>query len=99
MEDDISDVVEQVKNEAKVFAKLKHVNIVALKAICLQDPNFCLVMEYCRGGTLNRVLQRYKLMPDVLVDWSQQIAAGMRYLHGENILHRDLKSSNGYLFL
>lgn len=64
-------------------------------------PNMCLVMEYARGGSLNRVLSGRKIRPDVLVDWAIQIARGMDYLHNKapiSLIHRDLKSSNGKIF-
>ena len=63
-----------------------------------QEPNLCLVMEYARGGPLNRVLTGRKIRPSVLVDWAIQIARGMNYLHNGapiSLIHRDLKSSNG----
>ena len=43
--------------------------------------NFSLVMEYARGGALNRILSGRKMRPDVLIDWAIQIARGMAYLH------------------
>lgn len=95
-EDDV--LRENVLQEAKLFWSLKHENIVALKGVCLKPPKLCLVMEFARGGSLNRVLERRKIPPDVLVDWAMQIARGMNYLHNGapiSIIHRDLKSSNG----
>ncbi|XP_050720436.1 mitogen-activated protein kinase kinase kinase 11-like isoform X4 [Eriocheir sinensis] len=95
---DISVTIENVRQEAKLFWPLKHENIVALKGVCLQEPNLCLVMEYARGGSLTRVLQQRKVIgPSVLTDWAIQIARGMNYLHNSapvRIIHRDLKSSN-----
>lgn len=96
-DEDISVTAENVRREAKLFWLLKHPNIVTLKGVCLDEPNFCLVMEYARGGSLNRVLNGRKIPPDVLVDWAIQIARGMNYLHCEapaTLIHRDLKSSN-----
>lgn len=95
---DISVTLENVIKEAKLFCLLKHDNIVSLEGVCLQEPNLCLVLEYCRGGSLNRVLAGRKIRPDVLVDWAIQIARGMDYLHCGapiSLIHRDLKSSNG----
>ncbi|XP_008192286.2 mitogen-activated protein kinase kinase kinase 11 isoform X2 [Tribolium castaneum] len=94
---DISVTLENVVKEAKLFCLLKHENIVSLEGVCLQEPNLCLVLEYCRGGSLNRVLAGRKIRPDVLVDWAIQIARGMDYLHCGapiSLIHRDLKSSN-----
>uniref|UniRef100_A0A673THU3 Mitogen-activated protein kinase kinase kinase n=1 Tax=Suricata suricatta TaxID=37032 RepID=A0A673THU3_SURSU len=96
-DEDISQTIENVRQEAKLFAMLKHPNIIALRGVCLKEPNLCLVMEFARGGPLNRVLSGKRIPPDILVNWAVQIARGMNYLHDEAIvpiIHRDLKSSN-----
>ena len=98
----ISVTVENVRQEAKLFWLLNHTNIAALKGVCLRAPNLCLVMEYARGGSLNRVLNGRKIPPDILVDWAIQIARGMLYLHEDApmpLIHRDLKSSNSKYML
>lgn len=93
----MSVMVENVRQEAKLFWLLDHPNIISLKGVCLQEPNLCLVMEFASGGPLNRVLIGRRLRPDVVVDWAIQIAHGMCYLHDGapvSLIHRDLKSSN-----
>ncbi|XP_028037171.1 mitogen-activated protein kinase kinase kinase 9 [Bombyx mandarina] len=95
--EDIEVIKESVLQEARLFWVLQHENIVSLKGVCLEEPNLCLVMEYARGGPLNRVLSGRKIRPDILVDWAIQVAKGMAYLHVGaplSLIHRDLKSSN-----
>uniref|UniRef100_A0A8D9AJB0 mitogen-activated protein kinase kinase kinase n=1 Tax=Cacopsylla melanoneura TaxID=428564 RepID=A0A8D9AJB0_9HEMI len=92
-------ILESVKQEGKLLRLLDHENIISLIAVCLQPPNLCLILEYARGGPLNRVLAQQKLKcsirPDILVNWAIQIARGIHYLHYEaHLIHRDLKSSN-----
>lgn len=93
-------VFRNLMQEAQLYWLFKHENIVSLRGVCVTPPNLCLVMEYARGGPLNRALSGRKIPPDVLVDWAIQIARGMEYLHNNapmSIIHRDLKSSNGML--
>ncbi|XP_029026712.1 mitogen-activated protein kinase kinase kinase 10 [Betta splendens] len=96
-DEDISVTAESVRQEARLFWMLRHPNIIALRGVCLREPNLCLVMEYARGGALNRALAGKKVPPRVLVNWAVQVATGMDYLHNQAfvpIIHRDLKSSN-----
>ncbi|KAK9411786.1 mitogen-activated protein kinase kinase kinase MLK4 [Crotalus adamanteus] len=107
-DEDIMATAENVRQEAKLFSMLKHPNIIELHGVSLQEPNLCLVMEFARGGPLNRALSGTfptasgnhwgrRIPPHILVNWAVQIARGMLYLHEEAIvpiLHRDLKSSN-----
>lgn len=96
-DEDISVTAQNVQNEARLFAMLKHPNIITLKGVCLQEPNLCLIMEYASGGPLSRALAGRRIPPHVLVNWAVQIAQGMLYLHSEAIvpvIHRDLKSNN-----
>ncbi|KAL7855670.1 hypothetical protein AOLI_G00192740 [Acnodon oligacanthus] len=96
-DEDISVTAQNVRNEARLFAMLTHPNIIALKGVCLQEPNLCLIMEYASGGPLSRALAGRRIPPHVLVNWAVQIARGMLYLHNEAIvpvIHRDLKSNN-----
>ncbi|XP_053134236.1 mitogen-activated protein kinase kinase kinase 11 isoform X1 [Hemicordylus capensis] len=96
-DEDISTTAERVRQEARLFAMLQHPNIIALKAVCLQEPNLCLVMEYAAGGPLSRILTGCRIPPHILINWAVQIAHGMQYLHCQAIvpvIHRDLKSNN-----
>jgi serine/threonine protein kinase len=98
LNEDIADVLAGVRQEAKLFWILDHPNIVKLIGVCLDEPNLCLVMEYLRGGSLNRVLSGQHIPPAVICEWAIQIADGMNYLHKKapiSLIHRDLKSSNG----
>ncbi|XP_065214283.1 mitogen-activated protein kinase kinase kinase 11 isoform X2 [Planococcus citri] len=95
--EDVEVAIENVRQEANLFWFLDHENIVHLLGVSLEFPNLCLIMEYCRGGALNRILAGRKIRPDVLLDWAIQIARGMDYLHNRAripVIHRDLKSSN-----
>ena len=97
-DDDIDETLKNVLSEARLFSLLNHKNIIGLIGVCLKKPNLCLVLEYAEGGPLNRCLAGRQLPPPVLVDWAQQIAEGMNYLHtkaSKPLIHRDLKSSNG----
>uniref|UniRef100_A0A3B5LZR8 Mitogen-activated protein kinase kinase kinase 21 n=1 Tax=Xiphophorus couchianus TaxID=32473 RepID=A0A3B5LZR8_9TELE len=96
-DEDINATAASVKQEAKLFSMLQHPNIIKLEGVCMEEPNLCLVMEYARGGTLNRALTGRRIPPHILVNWAVQIARGMLYLHEDavvRIIHRDLKSSN-----
>lgn len=101
-DEDISVTAQNVRQEARLFAMLTHPNIIALKGVCLQEPNLCLIMEYASGGPLSRALAGRRIPPHILVNWAVQIARGMLYLHSEAIvpvIHRDLKSNNSKYFM
>ncbi|KAK7902047.1 hypothetical protein WMY93_018816 [Mugilogobius chulae] len=75
-DEDITATAASVKQEAKLFSMLQHPNIIKLEGVCLEEPNLCLVMEYARGGTLNRALTGRRIPPHILVNWAVQIARG-----------------------
>jgi NIMA (never in mitosis gene a)-related kinase len=60
-------------------------------------------MEYCNRGDLQSLLKKAKeknvisLKEDILWNIFLQILLGLYYLHGKNILHRDLKTANVFL--
>ena len=88
---------EEILKEAKIMLKvrsLKSSYLISLKAICLK-PYYAIAMELMPQGSLHDLLQS-----DCKLPWSirYQIACdvsyGLRDLHDNEIIHRDLKSLN-----
>ncbi|XP_052183976.1 uncharacterized protein LOC127796001 [Diospyros lotus] len=84
--------------EARILGQLRHPRIVVLYGVVADGPvtNLATVTEYMVNGSLKQVLQK----KDRTIDRRKRliiamdVAFGMEYLHGKNIVHFDLKSHN-----
>ncbi|XP_029199657.2 uncharacterized protein LOC114964483 isoform X1 [Acropora millepora] len=87
-------------NEAKVLSKLSlHPNIISYYDSFEVDGTLMIEMEYADGGTLAQYLGKLEKdmeERDILIIFQQMLSA-LKYIHGNNILHRDLKTANIFL--
>ena len=92
-------------NEIRVLASIKSKYIVNYKEAFLEgkDSSLCLVMEYADKGDLSKRIEEQKKRNKYFNErdiWRifVQLVKGLKSLHDLNILHRDIKSSNIFLF-
>jgi serine/threonine protein kinase len=87
--------IERFRRELTVMRPLAHPNIVRALAQGEQDGLPYLVLEYVPGQNLGQRLQeKGSLTPAEALPIFLQVAEGLRYLHANHILHRDVKPSN-----
>ena len=89
-----------LQNEINILKMFNHPNIIKLYSV-FKNPNYtCLILEYCSGGSLDKYLYDYiskygtpfseKLVQRLM----KQILLGVKTLHENGIIHRDLKLGN-----
>lgn len=88
-----------IEREIDILSGLRHHNIVQYLGACRTPHGWCLVMEYCRRGSLENMLHHHsEIELDVAkkLRFLEDIAQGMAYLHCQTpcIIHRDLKPAN-----
>ena len=88
-------MAKNLTREASLLCRLNHPNIVKLLEVCRATDLYCLVLEFVPGGTLFEHIQsRGALQEDESRGLCRQLISAIAYLHGERILHRDLKLEN-----
>ncbi|URE24620.1 STYKc [Musa troglodytarum] len=88
---------QQFNSEVAFLSRLCHPNVVQFIAACKKPPVYCIITEYMSQGTLRMYLHKkepYSLSTETILQLALDISRGMRYLHSQGVIHRDLKSHN-----
>jgi len=81
--------------EARLVSQLSHPNIVTLYDAVESDGAHYLVLEYVEGETLAQLIRREgSLDRQRALRLAMQIADGLHYAHGKQVVHRDIKPAN-----
>lgn len=75
-----------------------HPNIVHFKE-CFEDTsNIYMILELCPNRSLMDMLRRRRRFTEPEVRyWLLQLLGALKYMHGKNVIHRDLKLGNIFL--
>ncbi len=92
-------VVARFEREAEKMTSLRHNNIVSFHGHGRRGVLPFIVMEFLEGLTLSDVLEKHggKIGINETVAIVKQITAGLAFLHGNGLVHRDIKPQNVFL--
>nr|XP_046243622.1 serine/threonine-protein kinase PLK2b [Scatophagus argus] len=89
---------EKIDREIELHRLLHHKHIVHFYHHFEDKENIYILLEYCSRKSLAHILKARKVLTEPEVRYYlRQIVSGLRYLHEQEILHRDLKLGNFFV--
>lgn len=93
IEDD--DDILELMCEIDLLKILKHRNIVKYHGFIKNDKKLLIFLEYCSGGSLRNLYKKNgPLTEEQVVEFLKEMLQGLIYLHGQGVVHRDVKAAN-----
>ena len=84
--------------EILIMSRMSHMNVLGICGVVERDEdlNPWIVMPFCKHGSLKFYLRDMDQLPPLkkLIYLCSDVAYGMSYLAGQNIIHRDLAARN-----
>uniref|UniRef100_A0A6Q2XEZ2 Serine/threonine-protein kinase PLK n=1 Tax=Esox lucius TaxID=8010 RepID=A0A6Q2XEZ2_ESOLU len=89
---------EKIDREIELHRVLHHKHIVHFYHHFEDKDNIYILLEYCSRRSLAHILKARKVLMEPEVRYYlRQIVSGLKYLHEQEILHRDLKLGNFFV--
>ncbi|KAF5383106.1 hypothetical protein D9615_004830 [Tricholomella constricta] len=84
--------LKQFSAEAILWGQLSHINLLPIYGLYRYNGRLCLVAPWMENGDISHFLEKN---PDVnRAQLVLDVASGISYLHGNDIIHGDLKGAN-----
>ncbi|KAI6215226.1 hypothetical protein M3Y94_00360600 [Aphelenchoides besseyi] len=92
----IEEARRSLMHEAKIMCRYKHENVIEFIGVACDHFPIVIVMAFCPGGSLEgHLTHRHAEISSLeLILYTFEAAYGMRYLHAQGTIHRDLAVRN-----
>jgi len=96
MQGDFDAVVRQFGREAQRMSKLRHRNIVGVHQVFEDNGTAYMALDLIRGRDLADIVEtdHASLTPADIKDMLLRMLEAIEYVHGRNVLHRDISPDN-----
>uniref|UniRef100_A0A5F8GZD4 Serine/threonine-protein kinase PLK2 n=1 Tax=Monodelphis domestica TaxID=13616 RepID=A0A5F8GZD4_MONDO len=89
---------EKIDKEIELHRILHHRHVVQFYHYFEDKENIYILLEYCSRRSMAHILKARKVLTEPEVRYYlRQIVSGLKYLHEQEILHRDLKLGNFFI--
>lgn len=88
------DLVRRFLQEARTLAQINHPNVVTIYSIDRVNDVQFIAMEYVEGASFKDLFSLFALSADEAAPIFLQLLEGLKALHDNRILHRDIKPHN-----
>ncbi|CAJ2644274.1 unnamed protein product [Trifolium pratense] len=86
--------VYQLEQEIALLSRFEHDNIVQYYGTEMDESKLYIFIELVTIGSLRNLYQRYTLRDSQVSAYTRQILYGLKFLHDQNVVHRDIKCAN-----
>ncbi|KAG8646186.1 mitogen-activated protein kinase kinase kinase 1 isoform X2 [Manihot esculenta] len=84
----------QLEQEISLLRKFEHENIIRYLGTDKDEAKLYIFLELATKGSLAKLYQKYRLRDSQVSAYTRQILSGLRYLHDQDVVHRDIKCAN-----
>lgn len=90
-------VLQNLEIEISILHTYRQRNIVCLHDVQKTERHFYLILEYCGGGDVQRLIRTRRagrLTEGLTRRLMRDLSSGLRFLWGQELIHRDIKPQN-----